>query len=445
MYLDATAGQRLFFDPAVNKVDDTPPAKPGTSVPTHSSAPDLAYNPQIAKLASFQAQQQPPGFAQQVGGQDAKPIDLDLAKLAQDSYDLDNKNIDGWTRLSDAQLQAADIDPASLNDTSTGFRAAVYQDGKGDYVLAFKGTSGLNDWKADATQALGMNTAQYDQAVALATKAKAAFGNNLVLTGHSLGGGLASTASVITDTPAVTFNAAGVNDATLQRLAPEGNVGAMKQAANDGLVRRYAVQGDVLTGEQQTGLARGLIPPAIGHEIQLRDPNKPAWYLQAPGLNLVTDTVTGVKDHLMDAVLTALQNDQPWNHNGNYLRDNSVTDRIAGFYGKASSTAANAVGTVTDKVGNAASGTFNVAGGLFDHLGTPGHWAGNAFRFAGTVSGKTIQVFGGLAQGGIEVAGHLQQGAIEFTGGAITAGVNGTKKAVGWVGSHAKDVLPWNW
>ena len=147
---------------------------------------------------------------------------------------------------------AADIDPATLNDTSTGFRAAVYQDGKGDYVLAFKGTSGANDWKADATQALGLDTAQYNEAVALATKAKAAFGNNVVLTGHSLGGGLASTASVITDIPAVTFNAAGVNDATLQRLAPERDVAAMKQAANDGLIRRYAVQGDALTGEQQT-------------------------------------------------------------------------------------------------------------------------------------------------------------------------------------------------
>jgi hypothetical protein len=445
MLLDATASQRLFFDPAAVKADDPLPAKPDTSTPTHSSTPQLAYNPQVAKLASFQTHQPPPGFAQQVAGQDAKPIDLDLAKLAQDSYDLDNKNIDGWTRLSNAQLQAADIDPASLNDTSTGFRAAIYQDGKGDYVLAFKGTSGLNDWKADATQALGLNTAQYDQAVALATKAKAAFGNNLVLTGHSLGGGLASTASVITDTPAVTFNAAGVNDATLQRLAPEGNVSAMKQAANDGLVRRYAVQGDVLTGEQQTGLARGLIPPAIGHEIQLRDPNKPAWYLEAPGLNLVTDTVSGVKDHLMGAVITALQNDQPWNHNGNYLRDNSVTDRIAGFVGAASNTTANAVGTVTDKVGDATSNTFNAAGKALDHLGTPGHWAGNVMRFTGTVSSKTIHVFGGLAQGGIEIAGHLQKGVVEFTGGAITAGVNGTKSAASWVGSHAKYVLPWNW
>lgn len=445
MYLDASVNRRQFTDTPINTADDATASARVASADQHSSTPQLAYNPNVAQLASFHTQQPPPGFAQQVGGKDAKPIDLTLAKLAQDSYDLDNKNIDGWTRLSDAQLEAADIDPATLNDTSTGFRAAVYQDGKGDYVLAFKGTSGANDWKADATQALGINTAQYNEAVALATKAKAAFGNNLVLTGHSLGGGLASTASVVTDVPAVTFNAAGVNDATLQRLAPEGNVAGMKQAANDGLVRRYAVQGDALTGEQQTGFARGLIPSALGHEIQLRDPNKPSWYMEAPGLNLISDTYAGYKDHLMPAVLQALQNDQPWNHNGNYLRDNSITSRVADFSGSVSNTAANVVDTIGDKASDVTSTAFDKAGGALDHLGTPGHWAGNAMRTAGTVTSKAISVASGLTQGTIEVLGHVQRGVIEFTGGAITTGVNATKSAVGWVGSHAKDVLPWNW
>jgi hypothetical protein len=444
MFVDAIS-QRPITDTTFDTPDEANAAKPATDAPSHSSTPQLPYNPQVAQLASFQTHQTPKGFAQQVEGQDAKPIDMDLAKLAQDSYDIDNKNIDGWTRLSDAQLQAADIDPASLNDTSSGFRAAIYQDGKGDYVLAFKGTSNLTDWKNNAQQALGLNSAQYDEAVALATKAKAAFGNNLVLTGHSLGGGLASTASVITDTPAVTFNAAGVNDATLQRLAPEGNVSAMKQEADNGLVRRYAVQGDVLTGEQQTGFARGLIPEALGHEIQLRDPNKPSWYMEAPGLNLVSDSYAGYKDHLMPAVLQALQNDQPWNHNGHYLTDNSITTRVANFYGSVSNTAANAVETVGDKASSATSTVFDKAGDALDHLGTPGHVAGNVMRAFGTVGSKTISVASGLTQGTIEVMGHLQEGAVEFTGGAITAGVNATKTAANWVGNHAKDLLPWNW
>jgi hypothetical protein len=445
MFLDATISRRQFADTAVDTADEASPATPSPSARTHTSTPQLPYNPQVAQLASFQTHQTPPGFAQQVEGQDAKPIDLDLAKLAQDSYDLDNKNIDGWTRLSDAQLQAADIDPASLNNTSTGFRAAIYQDGKGDYVLAFKGTSGLNDWKNNVTQALGMNSAQYDEAVALATKAKDAFGNNLVLTGHSLGGGLASTASVVTDTPAVTFNAAGVNDATLQRFLPDGNVSAMKQEAANGLIRRYAVQGDVLTGEQQTGFGRGLIPEALGHEIQLRDPNKPSWYMEAPGLNLVTDSYAGYKDHLMPAMLQALQNDQPWNHNGHYLTDNSVTTRVANFYGSVSNGAANVVQTIGNKASEVPSAIANTTAGMLDHLGKPGHVAGNAVRLAGKVDSKGIKVLSGLAQGTIEVMGHMQEGLVQFTGGAIKAGVNVSKKAADWAGSHAKDLLPWNW
>jgi hypothetical protein len=66
-------------------------------------------------------------------------------------------------------------------------------------------------------------------------------------------------------------------------------------------------------------------------------------------------------------------------------------------------------------------------------------------RVAGTVTSKAIDVTSGLAQGAIEVAGHVGHGVIEFTGGAITTGVNGVKTAAGWVGDHAKDLLPWNW
>jgi hypothetical protein len=243
----------------------------------------------------------------------------------------------------------------------------------------------------------------------------------------------------------VTFNAAGVNDATLQRLAPEGNVSAMKQEADNGLVRRYAVQGDVLTGEQQTGFARGLIPEALGHEIPLRNPNKPAWYMEAPGLNLITDSYAGYKDHLMPAVIQALQNDQPWNHNGNYLQDNSLTTRIANLYGSASNDAANVVEAVGDKASSVTSTAFDKAGAALDHLGAPGQWAGNVMRTTGAVASKAISVVSGLGQGLIEVRGHLQEGAVEFAGGAIQAGVNLTQKAASWVGSHAKNLLPWNW
>ncbi|HEX7816406.1 Mbeg1-like protein [Dyella sp.] len=444
MPLDAAGGARPITDNLPIQPTNPHESAIATAIPAHTASPQLPYNIQGQQLAA-QARLPVPqgGFSAQVEGKDAEPIDMDMAKLAQDCYNLDSKNIDGWTRLSDDQLKAAGIDPKELDDPSTGFRAAVYQDGKGDKVLAFAGTDpkSLKDWKADATQALGIDTAQYNQAIKLATQAKAAFGNNLAITGHSLGGGLASAASVVTDTPAVTFNAAGVNNATLKRFVPDGNLDAMKSQANDGLVRRYAVKGEVLTGEQETGVASGLIPDAIGHKIELRNPNRPNWTLEFPGINLITDTVTGGMDHTMGAVLTALQRDQPWDHNGNYLRDDSVVDRIADKTGQGGSAVAKAVDTATDKTGDALKTGADKAANQLDKLGTPGHLAGNVLRFGGTAAKDTVKIFGDLTEGGIGLGTHLLQGAEQFTGGAIKTGVNLCKSA----GHAINKAMPWNW
>ncbi|MFN3946349.1 MAG: lipase family protein [Allosphingosinicella sp.] len=40
----------------------------------------------------------------------------------------------------------------------------------------------------------------------------------LIITGHSLGGGLASLAAAVTNRPAVTFNAAGIRNSVLAEL-----------------------------------------------------------------------------------------------------------------------------------------------------------------------------------------------------------------------------------
>ena len=100
----------------------------------------------------------------------------------------------------------------------SGFRAGIYSNDK-QYVLAFAGTNDWRDWLSNVRQATGYDDVQYNQAVAAAKSAKAAFGDALVIAGHSLGGGLAATAALATGTVAVTFNAAGVSDYTLNRRA----------------------------------------------------------------------------------------------------------------------------------------------------------------------------------------------------------------------------------
>lgn len=100
------------------------------------------------------------------------------------------------------------------DDSKTGFRAiALKSTDPNDHrvIIAYAGTGGSltgPDWQTDLKQGLGLPTAQYKQAVDFANKWKATDGSNVILTGHSLGGGLASYASIKTDLHATAVNAA---------------------------------------------------------------------------------------------------------------------------------------------------------------------------------------------------------------------------------------------
>ena len=299
-------------------------ASVAASASAHVSLPQLGFNAQLAavtgKLFGQQASTTAPNFDAQVRGTDAKALDMQMALISQDVYDPTSKGITGWTRLSDDQLTQAGIDPASLEDPSTGFRAAIYQDANGDHVLAFAGSNDAKDWLNNAEQGLGLPATEYNQAVALATEAKAAFGNSLAITGHSLGGGLASIASLATDSAAVTFNASGLNDDTIKRLIPDGDVNALKQQADTGLIRRYAIGGEILTSVQESTP----LPDAVGHKITLNDPDPVAkpnihWYDWADGKGEVLEAKYAVDKakhavdlHYIGPVITALGNDHPW-------------------------------------------------------------------------------------------------------------------------------------
>jgi len=120
----------------------------------------------------------------------------------------------GFTRLDNSQLEAAGINPASLSDPSSGFKAAVYTDGNGHYVVSYKGSQSGKDWeKPTSNKASVSTTRNTTRPSALAKDAKAAFGDNMVIVGHSLGGGLAARPRRH-HTPAVVFNPAGVTDKT---------------------------------------------------------------------------------------------------------------------------------------------------------------------------------------------------------------------------------------
>lgn len=101
---------------------------------------------------------------------------------------------------------------AALSHPKTNFYGAIYREGTSNrYVVAFAGTdtSDSGDWLSDGQIGVGKygGPVQIQQAEALVKKLPK--NAQVVFTGHSLGGYIASTMALKTGNPAITFNAPG--------------------------------------------------------------------------------------------------------------------------------------------------------------------------------------------------------------------------------------------
>jgi type VI secretion system secreted protein VgrG len=164
-------------------------------------------------------------------------------RLANDVYHTSGAP-EGFRRIT-----GDDLPPelrSSTFESGTGFYAALYQSEiDGHYVLTFRGTemTTWQDWVMGNSQNVGLPAPQYAQAMSLARQVHAVYGDNLAITGHSLGGGLASTASLATGVPADTFNAAGVHRNTYLGYG-------LDPGRADDLIDAYRVEGEILTTAQ---------------------------------------------------------------------------------------------------------------------------------------------------------------------------------------------------
>ena len=139
------------------------------------------------------------------------------------------------------------------------------------YALAFRGTDQVvssnslsNDMWTNILQGAGFETAQYNSAVNIAGIVNRNVSGLFMLTGHSLGGGLACAASLATGKNAVTFNPAGLHRTTAERSGG----GANWNRADD-LITRYVVKGEILNSLQNRGYLGILMPDSIGRLIAL--------------------------------------------------------------------------------------------------------------------------------------------------------------------------------
>jgi len=129
---------------------------------------------------------------------------------------------------------------------NTGFRAIVLQpvdERDNRVIVAFAGSGAqIGDWANNFSQAGGNTPSQYRQASALAREYRQKYGDRVTLTGHSLGGGLASYASLQTGLRATAINSAA--------LAPNnlgGNALFSPSLKNNARITQYYVPGEVLT------------------------------------------------------------------------------------------------------------------------------------------------------------------------------------------------------
>lgn len=152
-----------------------------------------------------------PMFTGEMAAQGGKSTGIALiyAELSQGLYKKDFTGTRGYTMV-----------PGSLvDDRETGLRTAIFSNSDGsDNVQVFAGTSpwSLANWWANLTQAFGFRSGQYELGIENARENYRQYEGNLRFAGHSLGGGIASAAAIITGGSAYTFNAAGVHDNTLR-------------------------------------------------------------------------------------------------------------------------------------------------------------------------------------------------------------------------------------
>ncbi len=183
-------------------------------------------------------------------------------------------------------------------DPQTGFAAGVYHDYiSGKNLLTFQGTdvTSIIDWGNNVIQVVAPPASQYTRAMTIASHLRKIWDDpqrpsptiytpttpiDWLLTGHSLGGGLAAAGSIVSSFDAKTFNAAGVNFVTVQQFKPSLNLTsqAQLQSMATGLITSYVVNGEVLNYAQDGYLAIALglaplyfvsLPASIGTRVNL--------------------------------------------------------------------------------------------------------------------------------------------------------------------------------
>jgi hypothetical protein len=188
-------------------------------------------------------------------------------------------------------------------------RQITYKDSVGfEYLIAFRGTNGLNDVLDDFLGAFGTSPDAWISLIVTEAFVSTVGNDKVTMAGHSKGGGEAILCALANETYCITFNTF---------IPPVENYGLMLKALSySKLMTHYVVKGEYLT------LFNALLSPdkmTIGafskwnnKLVMLETVHKaPAWTLFiSRTLYIVLAANASAKNHGMDAVITALKRDK---------------------------------------------------------------------------------------------------------------------------------------
>ncbi|MEC4050935.1 DUF6443 domain-containing protein [Flavobacterium sp. SUN046] len=182
------------------------------------------------------------------------PTPYEAALMAANVYNHNTKLAGGWSESPRY---------ASNRDLKNGLMSSMYErrkaDGTIEYAYVFAGSVKMNDWMNNLEQVLGLSS-QYQDAVDAAKeiskycKMDYKAGSELTFIGHSLGGGLAMLASLVTGRSAIAFNPAWLSFGTKVR-----NIFELVKLEKGNSRRTFVHEGDPLTKLQdRIGIILGL-------------------------------------------------------------------------------------------------------------------------------------------------------------------------------------------
>ncbi|MGI4886644.1 MAG: type VI secretion system tube protein TssD [Janthinobacterium lividum] len=179
-------------------------------------------------------------------------VAVERAKLANDAYENGlGRNAAGVLvpiRPNGNEPPEGWVVKQVIENKQSGFMATLYEstfERPPRKVLAFRGTDvgEANDASTDFLQGIGRYTDQYKQTEITALKILNTNPKGFDITGHSLGGGEASLAGLVTNQPTYTFNAAGLHANSMLRAGLDpGDVAHQRQ-----LIQAYYSEHDPLS------------------------------------------------------------------------------------------------------------------------------------------------------------------------------------------------------